>query len=402
MPTFRYSGFDPAGRARQGFLEALDVKDAREKLVGRGVLPEDVEAVSGVAAGLVRREQRTFGLTARAALYRELGALTKAGIPLVAALDLLLETPDQEKQAGHIAVLRDRIREGQPLAAALAEASLRVSTFEHAAIAAGERSGHLDHTLEQLADYLEGQSRLRESLASALIYPALVVVLALVVAVGLLGFVLPMLGGLFTESGVPLPALTRMMLAMSRALPVWLPILLMGVPLGLWFIRRSWKTSLATSLRWLPRLDRLPIYRVGSRTLASLRFARTLVLLLRGGVTAVEALDLAGQATGNAWVAALIRQQAEAVRHGTSLSNAIRAVPPLESLSGWIKAGEASGDLVGLLDKAADRLQQRWQTYLARTLALLEPALILLVGVFVLLVALAILLPVLSLNQAVL
>ncbi len=402
MPTFRYSGFDPAGRARQGFLEALDVKDAREKLVGRGVLPEQVEAVSGVAAGLVRREQRTFGLTARATLYRELGALTKAGIPLVAALDLLLETPDQEKQARHIALLRDRIREGQPLAAALAEASLRVSTFEHAAIAAGERSGRLDHTLDQLADYLESQSRLRESLASALIYPALVVVLALVVAVGLLGFVLPMLGGLFTESGVPLPALTRMMLAMSRALPVWLPMLLVGMPLAVWFIRRSWKTSLAMSLRWLPRLDRLPLYRTGSRTLASLRFARTLVLLLRGGVTAVEALDLAGQATGNTWVAALIRQQAEAVRHGTSLSNAIRAVPPLESLSGWIKAGEASGDLVGLLDKAADRLQQRWQIYLARSLALLEPALILLVGVFVLLVALAILLPVLSLNQAVL
>ena len=153
---------------------------------------------------------------------------------------------------------------------------------------------------------------------------------------------------------------------------------------------------------WLRRLDRLPLYRQGARTLASLRFARTLVLLLRGGVSAVDALDLAGQSTGNAWVAGLVQQQADAVRHGTSLSQAIRAVPPLEALSGWIKAGEASGDLTALLEKAADRLQQRWQTYLARTTSLLEPLLILLVGAFVLLIALAILLPVLSLNQAVL
>lgn len=402
MPTFHYRGFDAAGRVRLGYLDALDLKDAREKLVGRGVLPESVSAVSSVAAGLARREERSFGLVPRAALYRELGALTKAGIPLVAALELLLETPEQEKQARRLALLRDRIREGQPLAAALKEVSPRVSTFEHAAMAAGEKSGHLDATLEQVADYLEAQARLRESLISALIYPALVVVLAFVVAVGLLGFVLPMLSGLFTESGITLPLLTRLLLAMSRSLPVWLPAFLLLLPLTVWLIRRSWRMSEASKLRWLARLDRAPLYRRGSRTLASLRFARTLVVLLRGGVNAVEALDLAGQATGNSWVADLIRQQTEAVRHGTSLSNAIRAVPPLESLSGWIKAGEASGDLVSLLDKAADRLQQRWQTYLARTLSLLEPALILMVGVFVLLVALAILLPVLSLNQAVL
>ncbi len=402
MSTFRYRGFDATGRSRHGFLEALDLKDVREKLVGRGILPESEEVVAGPGAGGVRNERRAFRGVARAALYRELGALVKAGIPLSSALDVLLETPEQERYASRIALLRDRIREGQSLARALAEASPQVSTFERAAVEAGERSGRLDATLEQLADYLDGQSRLRESLASALIYPALVVVLALVVAVGLLGFVLPMLGGLFQESGVPLPLLTRSLLALSRALPVWLPVVLVVLPGGIWLLRRHWRTGPAFQLRWLRRLDRWPLYRQGSRTLVSLRFARTLVLLMRGGVNAVEALDLAGQATGNAWVAGLVQQQAEAVRHGTSLSQAIRAVGPLESLSGWIKAGEVSGDLIGLLDKAADRLQQRWQTYLARTMGLLEPALILLVGVFVLLVALAILLPVLSLNQAVL
>jgi general secretion pathway protein F len=400
MSTFRYRGFDATGRARQGFLEALDRKDAREKLAARGVLSESVDPVAGEVG--ISRGRALFGVAQRATFYRELGALLKAGIPLAAALDLLLETPEQEKQAGRMAWLRDRIREGQTLAAGLAESSPQVSVFERAAIEAGERSGHLDAVLDQLADYLESQARLRESLTSALLYPSLVVVLAFLVAVGLMGFVLPMLSGLFKESGASLPWLTRALLAVSRSLPLWLPAFVLGgVGVGV-VARRRWRADAGVQVRGLRALDRWPVYRAGSRTLVSLRFSRTLVLLLRGGVSAVDALALAGQATGNAWVADLIRQQADAVRHGISLSQAIRAVPPLESLTGWVKAGEASGDLTALLDKAADRLQQRWQTYLTRTTSLLEPVLILMVGVFVLLIALAILLPVLSLNQAVL
>lgn len=400
MATFRYRGYDVSGRSRQGFLDALDRKDAREKLAARGVLAESVDAVAGEIPG-GRRDAR-FGVALRATFYRELGALLKAGIPLASALDLLLETPEQEQLASRLALLRDRIREGQPLAQGLTETSPQVTLFERAAVEAGERSGHLDAVLDQLADYLEGQARLRENLASALIYPALVVVVALLAAVGLLGFVLPMLTDLFKESGASLPVLTRALLAVSRTLPVWLPGSLLVMIFLVVGLRRQWRSRSDLRVRWLQRWDRLPVYRQGARTLAALRFSRTLVLLLRGGVSAVEALDLAGQSTGNDWVAVQVRQQADAVRHGASLSQAIRSVPPLEALGSWIKAGEAAGDLTALLDKAGDRLQQRWQTYLARTTSLLEPILILLVGAFVLMIALAILLPVLSLNQSVL
>ena len=401
MPTFRYRGFDASGGSRHGFLDALDPKDAREKLVARGILAEQVDSVAA-ALETKRRGRHAFTLQARATFYRELGALAKAGLPLVAALDLLLDTPDQEKQASRIAFLRDRIREGQSLARALNEVSDEVSQFERAAVEAGERSGRLEVSLDQLADYLEHQVRLREGLISALIYPVLVLVLAAVVAVGLLGFVMPMLGPLFKETGQPLPMLTRMLMAASEAWPVVLPLTLVLLVTAVLAGRYAWRRSPDVQTDWLRRLDRLPLYRAGSRTLASLRFARTLVVLLRGGVNAVDALELAGQATGNAWVAEMVRHQAEAVRHGTSLAQAVRAVGPLEALGGWVTAGEAAGDLVGLLDKAADRLQQRWQTYLTRVLGLLEPALILMVGAFVLMVALAILLPVLSLNQTVL
>jgi general secretion pathway protein F len=114
--------------------------------------------------------------------------------------------------------------------------------FERAAIEAGERSGHLDAVLDQLADYLEGQARLRESLTSALLYPSLVVVLAFLVAVGLMGFVLPMLSGLFKESGASLPWLTRALLAVSRSLPLWLPAFVLAGWAWAWW-RGGWRAA---------------------------------------------------------------------------------------------------------------------------------------------------------------
>jgi general secretion pathway protein F len=140
----------------------------------------------------------------------------------------------------------------------------------------------------------------------------------------------------------------------------------------------------------------------GYRILVNLRFAQTMSLLLRGGVQLVDGLELAGESTGSLWLGRLLREEAEQVRHGRSLSAALKNVPYLNaSLPGWISAGEAGGSLEAMLDQAARRFQQRWAQYVRRNLSLLEPLLVLAVGVFVFLVALAVLLPILSLNQAI-
>jgi len=149
--------------------------------------------------------------------------------------------------------------------------------------------------------------------------------------------------------------------------------------------------------RWL---FRLPVLGRGYLLLANLRCARTLAILLRGGVGLVDALPLAGRATGSAWIARLAAEEAEAVRHGSSLADAIRRIPPLaEVLPAWIQAGEASGALDRLLDTAGSAMQHRWDRFVTRTLSWLEPALIFAVGGFVLLVVLSVLLPIISLNR---
>ncbi len=399
MKTFEYRGFDLSGRLARGLVEAVDAKEAREHLAARGILPEIVEP-AGRDHGLVSGwRRRRLDASARADVYRELGALLKAGVPMLSAFQMAINSAAHPQHAVMLSQVRDRIREGGALVDSWVAADARLPNFERAALTAGERSGALDAVLEQLADYLEEQQRVQEKLKSALVYPLFVVALAIIVGVGLLGFVLPNLGRMFAETRMELPWLTSALLALGRQgwLLAALPIVLLA--LGTWWRHRviSQPTERerfdAARLRW-PWLGK------NSRLLVAARFSRTFSLLLRGGVGAVDAMELAGDATGNLWLANITRAEAEEVRHGKSIANAIKSIPPFSAtLGGWIEAGEASGTLSELMDRAGRRLEQQWSQHLTRALNALEPALILIVGAFVLVIALAVLLPILSLNQ---
>jgi general secretion pathway protein F len=299
-----------------------------------------------------------------------------------------------------LAGVRDRLREGQGLAHALAENSVEVTAFERSVIEVGERVGTLPEVLLRLAQFLDEQKKLRERILTALLYPAVVLLLAILVAVALLGFLLPWVTRMMQEAGVPLSGLTRGMLGLRA----WLgPLALLAVTLGVlgWRrFRRKLQTSDEACQRFDQRLLRWPLVGRGYAALINMRFARTLAMLLRGGVQLVEALAIAGRATGSAWTVHGTTLGAERVKHGASLAAALRTIAPLNiSLPAWVQAGEAGGDLAALLEHAADRYQQQWDRLMTRTMSLIEPALILLVGVFVLLIALAILLPILSINQ---
>jgi len=132
-----------------------------------------------------------------------------------------------------------------------------------------------------------------------------------------------------------------------------------------------------------------------------LRFSRTLSMLLTGGIPLIDGLILAGRATGSPWLSRIVEREAETVRHGSSLSDAVRRIPRLsQSLPGWISVGEAGGGLERLLANAGERYENNWNRYVSRWLSLLEPVLILVIGGFVLLVTLSVLLPVLSLSRS--
>jgi len=400
MQTFEYRGFDGAGRTQKGLVEALDIKRAREKLAGDGLLAETI-----VPAGESRPTFRwfratAFGVDERTMFYRELVALLQAGLPLVNAIDVLIQSPDMGATRPIMAALRDNIKEGASLAAALARASRTVGSYEKAVIAAGERAASLGTVLERLAIFMDEQARLRERFVTALIYPAIIFFVAVAIAVGLLGFGIPHISNLLTEdSRIALPMLTRAMIRSGTLfMDAGLPMLALALA-GAIFWWRSMARDPDKARDFNRRLFGAPVIGAGYTILVSLRFARTLALLINGGVSLVDALPLAGEATGSRWVARRVAEGADAVRHGRSLTDMLRQIPPFGALFGWVQVGEASGALALMLDSAANRLQQQWDRFLTRRMNMLEPVLILIIGVFVLLVVLAVLLPILTLNQ---
>ncbi len=400
MRTFEYRGYNEAGRSARGLIEALDLKDAREKLAHQGVLAESVHDAGRGTRWVWRRRDVLFTLDTRAAFYRELGSILAAGLPLSNALALLVDAPEMGPNRPLIAGIRDRIAEGRSLADALEQASPRVSSFEHAVVQTGERSGKLDDVLGRVADFLEEERRLRDRLISAMIYPLVILVLSALVGAAMLFFMLPAFRELLLESGLEMPWITRMVMAAGQGMAWLLPAVLIALVAGPMWCRSRWRADEEFRVRVDRRMHQLPFIRAFYSVLVNIRFTRTLSMLLNSGVPLLEALDQAARASGSPWVCRLVGRESESVRHGDALSDAIGRIPPLSgTLPGWIRAGEASGDLHGMLEHAAARTQQVWERRVTRTVTLIESSLVILVGALVFVLALSIILPILSLNQ---
>lgn len=397
MRTFEYRGFNAAGAVSRGLVEADGAKQARAQLAARGVFVENLtSAGSEASGGADRRAFHRSGV--RSSIYRETASLLRSGFTLIRALDFLIESPELQNCRGLLAGVRDRIKEGTDPVQALTEAG-RLSVFEAAFLDAGRRSGALDAGLDRAAAHLEEGIRIRDRLLSAAIYPAVVGILALVVAVVLLGVLLPSFAGIWKEAGVELPWITRGLLAIGRGMRWGLPLGLLALgALGFQLRRRPLSPQVRLTLD--RRIFRLPWVGRARAALVSMRFARTVSLLLNSGVQLLEALDLAGRAAGSRWVETRMAEELEAVRHGGRLSDSLRRIPPLAvHLPGWVEAGEAGGDLATLLQSAANRASEVWDRLLTRGLSLLEPVLFILLGGFVFLIALAVWLPILSLSR---
>jgi general secretion pathway protein F len=393
MPTYEYRGFDSIGRQRRGLVEAMSLKDAREQLCAEGILAERL-----LSSG---RHVRFTGAQ-RTVVYHQLAALLRAGIPLLRALDLMVQSAELGDARGLLAGVRDRVREGSALSDALTAVCRSVTPYEVAVIRAAEQSAAMQEMLERLGQFLDQQERLRHRVRSALVYPCIVVGAGVIVVILQLGVLLPRTRELLSAGGGQLPLLTRMMIGFGESLLVFGPPLLAVAAIFAMALRRKIVGDPTWRLRWDRMLFRIPLIGTGRTLLVNVRFARTMAILIQGGASPVESLRLSGLATGSAMVKAQTDGAAERVRQGSSVSNAVRHVGPLAvTLPGWIEVGENTGNLGVMLSTAANGCEERWERFLQQRLSLLEPVLLLVIGGFVLMVTLAVLLPVLNLSRAV-
>ncbi|WP_223414662.1 MULTISPECIES: type II secretion system inner membrane protein GspF [unclassified Pseudomonas] len=401
MPTFDYRADDAQGRRCKGRLEADGPRHARQLMRERGLWPRELSEVR--AGGDTGTQPRSGRLSAAdlALLTLQLSTLVQAGLPLEEALEAVTKQSAKRKVAGLLSAVRSRVMEGHALSTALAQFPKAFPELFRATVAAGERSGHLGHVLEQLAAYTQARQASRQKIQMALVYP-LILMLASVAIVGfLLGYVVPDVVKIFVDSGQPLPWLTQALIALSNGLRNHF-LLLMGVLatlLGLW--RWSLRHP-AWRLRWHRLALKLPVMGEVLRAMEAARFASTLAILGKSAVPLVDALEIAAAVIGNLTIRSRMADVARSVREGGTLTRGLELsgdIPPM--MLHMIASGERAGELDRMLVRAAEQQESSLAARIALVVSLFEPAMLVLMGGVVLLIVMAILLPILSLNQLV-
>jgi general secretion pathway protein F len=401
MPAFKFEALDAAGKASNGLLEAENAKAARSQLRAQALVPLSVTPVQGGSDGhnaTSRLSRRVFDATALAVWTRQMAGLVGAGLPLERALTALADESENPRQRELIAHLRSEVNAGSPFARALASAPREFDDVYCAVVAAGEQSGALGKVLEKLADDLEERQALRAKLLGAMLYPAIVSLIAIVIVIFLVTYVVPQVASVFTSSKRALPGLTIAMLAISAFVRSygWLMLGLIAAGGGAFaMLRRNagFRERSDAALLNLPLAGRL------ARGYNAARFSSTLAMLAGAGVPILKALQAAAETLGNRAMRADAMDALVQVREGAPLASALAAKKRFPGLlSMFARLGEQTGQLPVMLGRAAVQLGAEVQRRAMALATILEPLLIVVMGVVVMLIVLAVLLPIIQLN----
>lgn len=396
MATFSYRVLTGAGgeRVERGQIEADSARHARAQLREQGRIVLDLKEERAGPPKALR-----LGGANLATLTRQLAGLLDAGLAIDEALTVLGEQSENKREQALLALIRQDIAAGLSLSASLARHERVFPTFYRALVHAGEESGKLPGVLLRLADYLERREELKSRLSMAFIYPAIVVVVSILIITGMLTWVVPQMVQVFQGAKQVLPLPTRLLLASSHFLGNWglwiLGLLVIGAIAFLRAMRHEdFRTRVHARRLHLPWFGRL------ERSAETVRFASTLAILAGSGVPVLTALAAASGVMSNLILKGAAEQASRQVREGVSLARALaaaKAFPPI--LVHLVASGEATGRLDTMLERAATEqsagLSRRVETFTQ----LLGPAVVLIMGAVVLFIVLAILLPVFEMNQ---
>ncbi|MCU7646549.1 type II secretion system inner membrane protein GspF [Pseudomonas piscis] len=401
MEQYQYKALDADHNTVNGYLEASDPQAAASQLQERGLLVLRVQRASG-ATGLSRPSWLRSSPFSREELSRftqQLATLLGADQPLERALGILIRQPGKPAARQLIERIRDRVKAGQTLSAAMAVEQSSFTPLYLSLVHAGEAAGVLDQSLGQLASYLERTQAIRTEVINALIYPAFLVVGVLGSLVLLLAYVVPQFVPIFDGLGVPVPLLTQLILDLGQFLSSY-GLHALALLLGLAWTALSYMGRPANRLKWHRYLLRSPLAGGLLKRLETARFARTLGTLLAQGVPLINALDISRQVANNLAMNAAVANATVKVKDGQRLSTALETEQLLPDLAiQMIEVGEESGKLDGMLLKVASIFDEEAKRSIDRLLAALVPSLTVVMAVLVAVIMLAIMLPLMSLTS---
>jgi general secretion pathway protein F len=398
MSAYRFEAVDAQGRLRQGLLDAADARAARDRLRADGLTPTAVDPAPERGGALARTRLPAPVL---ALLTRQLAALVHSGMPLDQALTAVAEQADDAAVAKLVGALRTHVLAGESLPIALGRYPRTFPPLYRGLIGAGTETGRLPEVLARLADYLDARLALRQKFIVALIYPALVTLIAVGVIAVLVTYVVPQVVSVYQQSRQTLPLLTQALIGVSaffRATGwLWLAAIVAATFAFAFAMRRdASRARIHAVILRLPGIGRL------AASLDTARYASTLAILVGSGAPLLRSLEAATDVVRMLPLAHAARKAGALVREGVSLSRALKeqkVFPPV--LIHLIANGEQSGALAPMLERAADELERDAERRLAWIAALIQPTLIVAMGAIVLVLVLAVMLPIVTMNQLV-
>ena len=375
---------DEASLRRELEKRGLHIFELRRRGLGRGL------ALSGIS-GRRRVDVQRF-----LAFNQELAALLKAGLPLLQSLDLMVGRMAPDTFRSVLSEVRERVRTGQDLSEAFGAHRELFPRLYPSILKAGERSGELELVLRRFIRYQKLVLEARKRVVSALVYPAVLVTVSLVMILIMLIFVVPKFELFFEGSGAELPLLTRTMLAVGTTLEsngLWLAVALLGGGIFFW----RWRETPAGALA-LDRLRlRLPFLGPVLHRFALSEFCRSLATLLAGGMPLVPSLEIAVSAVGNAQIRERLEPTIQKVREGEPFHQSLEQSGVFTDLAiDMVQVGEATGGLDEMLANVSDFFDDQVETRMQRLLTLVEPAMLVFMGIVVALILISLYLPLFS------
>ncbi len=402
MPAFRYTAIDPAGQTVRGTMDAASEAEVVSRLQRQGSIPMRAEpAGAGRFADLLQRDvgRRGMGRQDVANLTRELSIMLGAGQDLDRSLRFLVDTAPNPRVRTTVESLRKTVRDGGSLAGALGEHPGSFPRIYVGLVRAGEAGGTLAPTLDRLADLLERERSLASTVTSAMIYPALLLLVAIGSITLLLTQVLPQFVPLFEQNGAALPRPTQMLIDTGAAVSAYGIYALLAI-IALALVARQMLRQPRPRLLMDRLLLRLPVVGGLTREIVAARFTRTLGTLLNNGVPLIGALGIVQDAIGNTAGVAAVERATLSAKGGAGLSRPLdeSGVFPARTIY-LLRLGEETAQLGPMALRAAEIHEEKTRLGVQRLVALLVPAITVAMGAVIAAIVASLLLAMLGLND---
>lgn len=393
------------GNALRAVVDADSIKSAKQKIKKSGVILLSVEEKSAVKKGGLSALFPTLSGSTKVSLgtlavtTRQFASLIKANIALVEALSALVDQTDNAKLKTTLADVRQQVNEGISLSDALSKHPKVFTPIFINMVESGEASGTLPLVLRRLADFMESQVRLRQTITSAMTYPLLMAGIGGTLMLVIFTFVIPKIANIFTSMNKQMPWYTQMLMDFSFFLKTYWWALVLGGVLITYLVKQYYSTP-AGRVKKDRLLLKLPLFGEVVRMIAVSRFASTMATLLNGGVPLVSALGIVKSVVDNEILAKAIQTAKENITEGQSIAEPLKRSGEFPSLLiHMIAIGERTGELPPMLEMVAQQYEEQVNTKVERMTTLIEPLMIVGMGLSVGVIVMAVFVPLLQLQE---